>query len=409
MVAEKNIAVIRFLVIVFNVGIYWGFLHPQGVPWLALAISVVALAYGAFVIFNRPYRRFPILRTGWWTASTDGALILLWIHATGDAASPFHLLWYLSIMAVTFRFSWRAILVTAVAYAATYVGLIAVVGQLPDNGLEVAIRAVYILLLGGLGALLSRESIYAFEERFGLRQEVQRLELDRLKEMDRFKTDFINTAAHELNTPMTPLLLQLHVLRSHVPAESPGHRAVQVLDRNLLRLSLLVKDMLDAARLQSGRLALQLAPLDLGKVLEDTAETYAAEATAKGVDLQWDSAHGLEARVDRLRIAQVLGNLVSNAIKFTPEGGQVHIRGTRQDGTAQIVVQDSGLGLTQEQASKLFRPFSRLHPDEGVPGTGLGLYISRGIVEAHGGTISCHSEGPQKGTRFVVRLPIQQA
>lgn len=397
---------IRLAVILFNIAVYWWRLHPQGVPWLALTISLVASAYGAYVLLGAPYRRFPILLTSIWTAATDGVLILLWIHATGDFASPFHLLWYLSLLAITFRYDSRVILATSVAYAAGYTGLLWATGTLAGNGTEVLVRIAYILLLGSLGALLARESLRLFEERFDLRQRMQRMELERLQEVDRFKTDFINTAAHELNTPLTPLLLQVHLLRKHTPQESAGARSVDVLERNLTRLSQLVQDMLDVARLQSGRLRLEPSETDLAKLMRETLETFQHQASDRGVTLRLETGGDLLANVDGRRIGQVLYNLVSNAIKFTPAGGQVTLAGTRAGNELLLQVRDTGIGMTDEQMVQLFQPFSRLHRDQvDSPGTGLGLYISRGLVEGHGGTLESRSEGPGLGTVFSMRIP----
>lgn len=412
-VAEKNIAIVRFAVIVFNIAAYWSLLYPQGVPALAAAISVVALAYAFYVIFGQPYRRFPVLMTSVYTATTDGVLILLWIHATGDYHSPFHLLWYLSLMAVTFRYDWRAILVTSIVYAAAYAVLLWMTGTLAGHEVEVAIRAGYLLLMGTLGSLLAREALQLFEERFRLRERMQRMELERLQEMDRFKTDFINMAAHELNTPMTPLLLQVRLLRMKQAGqaiEADNGRIVDVLDRNLKRLSRLVQDMLDVARLQGGRLHLDVKPTDLRPLLAEVADTFSQEAVERGVALTVEAPPTLPAAADDARVAQVLHNLVSNAIKFTPAGGQVTVAGNVQDDHVLISVTDTGVGLSPDQAQQLFQPFSRVHRDEHkAPGTGLGLYISRGLVEWHGGTLAVESAGPGAGSRFTVRLPVRPA
>lgn len=408
--AEKNIAIVRLAVIVFNLVAYWTLLAPQGVPWLAALISVVALVYAVYVILGAPYRLYPVMLTGAWTAGTDGTLILLWIHATGDYSSPFHLLWYLSLVAVTFRFDWRAILITASSYAAAYTLLLWATDTLAGHETEVMVRGVYLLLQGSLGALLARESLQLFEERFALRQRMQQMELERLKEVDRFKTDFINTAAHELNTPLTPLLLQVHMLSRATPAQSPQRASIDVLDRNLNRLSQLVQDMLDVARLQGGRLRLEPRPWDLRTLLAEAADTFRDAAHARSITLDVAPGEPLMAPVDARRIAQALHNLVSNAIKFTPPGGRVTLEAFAEGGHAVLRVADSGIGLTASQAGQLFQPFSRQHRDQvDVPGTGLGLYISRGFAEWHGGTLEAQSAGPGQGTTFTVRLPLEPA
>src|SRR5581483_5060883 len=120
--AEVGVAWVRFAVIAFNVPVYWLFLAPQGVPWLAVVISVVAGLYAVVIVTLRPYRRFPAMTTAAWTATTDASLIVLWIQATGGFASPYYLLWYLSLFAVTFRYDARATWWISVLYAVLYAG-----------------------------------------------------------------------------------------------------------------------------------------------------------------------------------------------------------------------------------------------------------------------------------------------
>ncbi len=231
----------------------------------------------------------------------------------------------------------------------------------------------------------------------------QSLEIRRLQEIDRFKTDFINNAAHELNTPLTPLKLQLHLLRRS-GNESIGN-AVDILDRNLTRLGSLVQDMLDIARLESGRLRIHSEPMDLAQGVWDVVDTYQEDAQARGVSLEAEPLAGTLVQADPDRVGQILHNLVSNALKFTPAGGSVFVDVRPGDGGVCLTVRDTGVGLTHEQRDQLFRPFSRVHEDPTHHGTGLGLYISHNLTEAMGGRIWCASDGPGQGTSFHVLLP----
>lgn len=419
--AEKNTAMVRLAVILFGVAVYWTLWHPRGIPWLAAAVSAVALVYGVYDAAFQPYRRFPALLTSRWTATTDATLIVLWLHGTGGADSLFYPLWYLSLVAVAFRYDWKATVVAAVLYVAAYTGLVAVTGGFPAAATEMVVRCGYLLLLGALGALLARSSATVFEERVRLAQRVheqeaqaavlrREMEVRRLEEVNRFKTEFINSAAHELNTPLTPLLLQTHRLRTAKALEpEERERLVGVLDRNLRRLAHLVQDMLDVARLQSGRLRLDRTPFDARRVLAESAETFADASRAKDVRVVVQAEEALPALGDARRIGQVLDNLVANAIKFTPPGGTITVEGHRDGDGPVLRVSDTGLGLRPDQVASLFQPFVRLHADLGIPGTGLGLYICRGIVEGHGGTIACESAGPGHGTTFTVRLPADPA
>jgi PAS domain S-box-containing protein len=229
-----------------------------------------------------------------------------------------------------------------------------------------------------------------------------------LKQVDRERTQFLNNAAHELNTPLTPIKLQIHMLRGH--EETPPQRTVDILDRNFDRLAHLVKDLLDAARIQARELPLHMAAMDLAQVARQTLDTYRPLARAAGLTLLAEGLDPMPVLGDPGRLAQVLDNLVSNAIKFTPSGGVVRLAAGMAGGQAHVAVHDSGRGLRPEDLGRLFKPFSQVHDpmQQTVPGTGLGLYISRSIVEAHGGTLQAASGGRDKGATFSVALPLRR-
>jgi len=237
---------------------------------------------------------------------------------------------------------------------------------------------------------------------------VQRFEIERLQEIDAFKTRLLNTASHELNTPITPLMLQLHVLKGALDGEdAKQRRAVDILDRNVRRLAELVKDVLDVARMQSGTLRIDVEPLRLGAVIEEILETYAVQAEDRGVRLEAFVDGGAEVVADPSRLHQVLSNLVANGLRFTGRGGRVAVSSHPEGDAMMVEVRDDGAGLAPDQMQRLFQPFSQVHdPQEhNVGGTGLGLYISKGIVEQMGGQIGCDSEGPGRGAVFWFTVP----
>lgn len=251
------------------------------------------------------------------------------------------------------------------------------------------------------------------EEKEAQRAREQRImaeaEIERLEAVNEAKTDFLNASAHELSNPMTPMRLQIQALSSGMLGDlnEDQQKSVDLVDRNLRRLDRLVGDLLDASRLQQDRISIDPAPTDLADVVAEVADTVRPQARGKGVDLSVDRAQRVEATVDRDRIAQVLHNLLDNAVKFTPEGGTVTVSHVREDDEAVVTVRDTGIGMTQAQLDELFGAFHRVHEDEhDLAGTGLGLYISRGLVEKHGGTIEVESDGPGEGSTFTVLLPI---
>jgi signal transduction histidine kinase len=233
----------------------------------------------------------------------------------------------------------------------------------------------------------------------------QAQELRRVNEM---RTRFMNVAAHELATPLTPLLIQVRLLRSLAAQMQPDARkAVGILDRSLARLNGLVRDILDGSRLQSDRLPLALADVDLAALLREAVDAYAPAAEQAGVTLVLGEAPPATLRADGKRLHQVLGNFLNNAMKFTPPGGTVRVRAAVEGRQVRVEVSDDGLGFPADQVANLFQPFSQLH--EAVPGrqgSGLGLYITRGIVERHGGSVGAHSAGPGQGARFWALLPL---
>ena len=264
-----------------------------------------------------------------------------------------------------------------------------------------------------LDAEAIRRSIrYAAERRRG--QEAlqasreQAREIRRLKELEGMKTRFYNAAAHEINTPLTPIQLQLHLLRSAEAELKPEHaKSLHILERNVQRLGRLTQGLLDVARLQTGRVRLDLAASDLSRIVVEVVDTFDVVAKHAGVRLESHLASGVRLRMDAGRVAQVLYNLVSNAVKYTPPGGRVLVETEVGRGEVTVRVTDTGLGFTPEQQAHLFEPFSRLHEESTkAGGTGLGLYICKGLVELHGGRIWATSDGPGAGATFAFTLPL---
>lgn len=237
----------------------------------------------------------------------------------------------------------------------------------------------------------------------------QESEIRRLRELDEFKTLFINTAAHELRTPLTPLKLHLHTLQAGKRGElnPQQQRTLAILTRNLDRLGQLIEEVLDVGRLQAGRLAVEKETVLVNQLVRDVAESF--QEVASGAGLSMSCRVDLDLRIDGdpKRLTQVLFNLLENAIKFTPRGGQVQVVAERRGRSVLIQVRDTGMGLRAEDIGKLFTPFTQIQEavERTKTGSGLGLYISKGLVQLHGGTIEVASGGPGQGAVFTVSLP----
>ncbi|MEA3136144.1 MAG: hypothetical protein QOJ26_312 [Thermoplasmata archaeon] len=238
-------------------------------------------------------------------------------------------------------------------------------------------------------------------------------EVRRLREQAEFKTNFLRTAAHELGTPLTPIKIQMHILRGllHAPGREKAEeerKAADILERNISRLQVLVQDMMESARLQSGRLRMAVRPTDLAQLVHEVVETFQEPAIQTGISLDTEGPMEMPILADPDRLSQVLYNLLSNAMKFTPAGGRVEVKLEDVGADAvRVTVRDDGAGFKPEQAARLFQPFSQLDDplQRTRSGSGLGLYISRGIVEQHGGTLTGSSPGPGEGAVFSFVIP----
>jgi signal transduction histidine kinase len=230
---------------------------------------------------------------------------------------------------------------------------------------------------------------------------------ERLLELDAMKQSFISMVSHELRTPLTSIVGYLELLREGEGGELTEDQArfLEVMDRNATRLQRLVDDILMISRADSDRLKLTLEPVDVGQLVQRSAESAGPVARDKGVELIVRAEDELpEVEGDRRLLAQLLDNLVSNAVKFTPEAGTVTIQASREGGEVVVEVTDTGSGIPADEVPRLFERFFRASTAADVPGTGLGLAIAKAIVETHGGSIGVESE-LGSGSTFRVVIP----
>jgi PAS domain S-box-containing protein len=233
---------------------------------------------------------------------------------------------------------------------------------------------------------------------------------ERLEELDRMKDEFIALVSHELRTPLTSIRGYLDLLLEGEVGEvtEEQQNALRVVDRNAERLTRLVGDLLFVAEVEAGKLELERRTTDLTAVVRDAVESARPTAESKSVALTIVVDEVPTLQGDPVRLAQLLDNLVSNAIKFTPEGGQVGVRTYVEDGSVSLEVTDTGMGISAEDQRRLFERFFRTQKAtaEAIQGTGLGLAISKAIVEAHGGTLAVASkEGHGTTVRAAFPLP----
>jgi PAS domain S-box-containing protein len=234
---------------------------------------------------------------------------------------------------------------------------------------------------------------------------------EELKDTMEMKSQFISTVSHELRTPLTSMKEAVVIVLEEVAGKinKDQRRFLDVAKRNIDRLSRLINDVLDFQKLGSRKMEFHMQQHDIAKVAEDAYNTMVPYAKKNKVNLALEMQDQLpKAAFDSDRVIQVLTNLVSNAIKFTPEKGHVSIIIKHHDEQLLISVADTGMGIPKDALSKIFERFYRVHrPGKEIKGTGLGLAIVNRIVQAHGGRIEVESE-VEKGTRFTVYLPLTQ-
>jgi signal transduction histidine kinase/ActR/RegA family two-component response regulator len=233
-----------------------------------------------------------------------------------------------------------------------------------------------------------------------------------LQESNQLKDEFLGTVSHELRTPLNAVLGWTQILRRAMAGPDQSARALDAIERNARAQAQLVDDLLDTSRVVSGKLRVEFAPTDVSDIIQTAAESFGPLARGRGVTITVRTAPDLvPVTGDAARLQQVIGNLLSNALKFTPAGGRVEIAAARVGATTEIVVSDTGGGIAPEFLPFVFDRFrqgdsttTRAHG-----GLGLGLSIARHLVELHGGTIRAQSAGEAQGATFTVVLPIRAA
>ena len=264
--------------------------------------------------------------------------------------------------------------------------------------------------------LVTRTAALAIERKLAEEERGRLLESERqaraeAEEASRLKDEFIATVSHELRTPLTAIFGYAHLLIKRTADNPSAAQATQMILRSAHAQAQIVDDLLDVSRIMAGKLRLNVQPVELGPVIQAAVETVRPAADAKGVHLSVAHDPGVgPVWGDPDRLQQVVWNLVSNAIKFTPRGGEVQVRLARQDGSAAIVVRDTGIGI---RADFLPHLFERFRQGDGSStrqygGLGLGLSIVRHLVELHGGVVRAQSEGEGRGATFTVSLPLRE-
>ena len=299
----------------------------------------------------------------------------------------------------------RLALILAVALLALFISLLPIMNRLTRQ-LETRNRRLRELAKER-GKVLEAERAARTEA-----EAVQQLlssQNERLRELDKLKDEFVSLVSHELRTPLTSIrgYIELLLDDAETPNDEQRRRYLEIVDRNSERLLELVSDLLFLAQIEAGKLGIERSQVDLSKIVDECIETSSPVADARGIELVARVDRVARLQGDRARLAQVLDNLVSNALKFTESGGRVEVRLRAQNGTAVLEVEDNGVGIPVEEQEHLFERFFRSSTatENAIPGTGLGLTITKAIIERHGGRIEIDS-AENAGTTVRVCLPL---
>jgi signal transduction histidine kinase len=231
-----------------------------------------------------------------------------------------------------------------------------------------------------------------------------------LKEADRHKDEFLAMLAHELRNPLAPIRNAVEIMRRSALSDPQLVWSRDVIERQVKHLSRLVDDLLDVSRITRGNINLSRERLPIGTIVSRAIETIQPLLTEQRHELVLDMGEEpLEVEGDLTRLTQVLGNLLNNAAKYTDPGGRISLCLRRVERDVEITVRDTGIGIPPELLPRLFNLFTQVesaaHRSQG--GLGIGLALVRQLVEMHGGRVSAHSAGPNKGSEFVIRLPLR--
>lgn len=406
---ERSIALVRMAVVAVVAVVYLSSsgIRPAVRP-LALSVLLFTALYGVWTLLARPYETMSANRFRAATLLVDATLITLWCVATGGTDSEYWTLYLIALIAVAMRFSMVETFFSALGLAVVYVIVLSINGGVTR---AVLMSRLPLLLTAGfaLGAMAQQRRTHQVErellaqiaeDRSRALAEEQAL-VARLREVDLAKSEFVAVASHEFRTPLASILGVLSTLRTHGDGLEPSLREELLAgaEAQALRLARLVDDLLTVSRIEDGALRLDMQPVEtdwlVSQAIQVSRTRDRVRANLGGVQ---------KIRCDADQMVRVLTNLIDNARKYSPPEGAIFVTVTEGPSTVSVSVRDEGPGIPKERRAEVFDRFRRLGERPEKPGAGLGLYITRCLVEAHGGTIRV-DEAPGGGADFNFTIP----
>lgn len=298
------------------------------------------------------------------------------------------------------------------ALVASLIMLVAAQFTFIDNKISIILNSVTVLLTFGFGYMLIKGVKREIQQREHIEKLAQDLEKAnfRLRELDQMKSQFLSFASHQIRSPLTAIKgytsMALEGDFGEMPEKIKG--VVETLDKSAQSLIVIVNEFLDVSRIEQGRMKYEMVDFDVKKLVEETVAELRPNVEIKGLKFAFSAEdnQNYSVHADQGKIKQVIGNIVDNAIKYTPSGS-INVNVSRTKSTVNITVTDTGVGIEPELIPKLFSMFGRAKDASktNVSGTGLGLYVAKEMVEAHRGQIWIESEGKGKGSTFHIELP----
>jgi signal transduction histidine kinase len=393
-------------------------------PLQARLFLAIRLAFGALFLLIWALSWVPSLAKRpaalSWILCVEIAIgIEVLVLRTGGMRSEYYAGLLVLLIAAGLLFPWGAVGMTSVCAGFLAVHLLPALWLPPPATWKPFLVETYFLVNGALVAVVAayygrRARRREFDQRAELEQRTGELKeatgnlretVEQLREVDRVKNRFFANVSHELRTPLTVILAVLETLPSENLSKDAKDK-LGVLGREAWSLLRMINDLLTLVELDSGRAQLQRRPLDLGELVRRQVQEFAPLAERRGLQLTCDAKPRGTIAADPVKLETVIRNLLSNALKFTPEGGKVHVSVRDVEDGLSLSVADTGPGIAKTDQAKIFDRFTRLPGAEGaeLPGWGIGLSLVREVVALHDGRIELDS-APGKGTRFRVILP----
>ncbi len=399
---ERPILLFRWLALLLVLVLHWFDRSTDGVLFPLPQMALVVAAYNGLHLLLMRYVRW--LQRPLNYLAMDTVVATLAVYLTGGYHSSFFLLYVYVTIAAAFHLELARTIIVTLAIGLIYVGAC----YLNPAGLEqpyaqyiLAAKLFLLLVVAVLCGLLLEQLRREHQE-----TEREREQVARLRALEQLQAGFVSSVSHELRTPLTCIKTSVDLLRDTSAGFSPDQvELVHTIGHHLGRLEGLVTDLLEITKLEAGQVTLSKQPTDLREIGNRVVSALQPLSDAKGqaISVHWPGSVGL-VEVDRRRIEQVLTNILSNAIKFTPKGGHIDVALTERGTDIQVCIADDGPGIPPQEQAHVFDKFYVVSDDRGLAGLGLGLYIAQEMIQLHGGHIWVDSQ-PRAGSTFCFTVP----